>query len=1489
MVNISGRQYLPGGGVQQVQIPYQTRPAIPKVTNPTPVPTTPQSPTGPTQLPTYQPGDPGAEAWWNTPEGKAQIAREMPGMRPDAPYSTYEIHDGYYWGVTPSGRQDRLNPSTQRVPIPEAAVHGPGIYEPGREPIKPTVSQQNVFEGSGPGGKPTKAELRLFADVKASQIRAEYNQSIPSWYTQDYREAIGPAPNQYLLASEIFQQSLPSGPSQKYLDLVSQYNRQRFNILSSSGTLVPTERGYQDLITGEFFSQTTLNEKVVFGPATTYILNNMGVVGNKKSSLPGTNAALQLGILNSPFNGAKVIGSNLFGTLTPGVITTAGAIQKSILDLPENVGKFWEDANTKTSEYVKPYIPDTEQQGIREFAKGLTTQMVWSPLGAVFQPGEAIAYISEGINDNKAIQKYIPAPWRDITLPRPSLVLNEYAVGNVQGIRDRPLDAAAMFALTFLLPEATFIGGKVATGSKTLSKLQKIKYTPGLTASKLIGSEPLQVGKALFGTIETYPKSGKFINVPITALESLIGITWGQSIIERVTARPIERISSSSTIIPGSERTWIENGITYTEKVDPQISSTQSSTIDLNPAIPARISYSEKTGRLVWGADILGLPSAETMAGRLGEISGVEILPAIGGFVAGSYFWPRANAWWVTRGATEVNIGPISKTQKPTGVLQKTFFSEETSPIVYNTFKPQKIEIPGGIGYSSELGYPISSKITPLDLQSSFIENTFKPRPSKMQSGISKNVPYVPFRAKLPGETSYGVWSGWEIDPGKVGTRLILQSGQSEMAGMYGASGAEFYFTKVSGQGIKKIKPFSFTLPKVNEPTMIRTTGITDFIEIPKDVRIRAIRIMKNWSRANPGKPIPLEVKKAAYNELNFWAQENLKPGQVALPMMKAEYEGVIPTFISKGQTQLEVTGRNYFARSKGVRVPIVEMKVIEPWNDLTMGPLLSAERVGIGFGVGKRGLGTSSEVNKILSKMSYRDRVATEELFKVAQGIEGMRTPFEKPLNLSKIQSIDPSDVKVIEAALGRYHAQAYGSAIRLGQMPESRILSSYGKMPGDLEVKVNDYVGLSRKVAQGIGGSTKRDPFGIGVFKGGQEVMSSHVLKGTMPENPFGWVPSDYVRIKTPKGEYSYERLNQQVIRYAYGSLAGREVRGQWKWGPKPHRVDKDILGFYSDVQYLLESQPSKAGKVADIAAAMRNIRKHPIVGGSLGKKTFRYGPGKYEYFSGLPLGYEEEGAVGLLNIPGVGIGSLLFNTRGNSVITTTSPHKSITTKNIQPSFASLVGESYKSNLLSVSKVSNKYDWMESKKSSDISKTFSDISGISGGSGRSGISGGSGRSGISGGSGRSGISGGSGRSGISGGSGRSGISGGSGRSGISGGSGGSGISGISGGSSFTKIWSPPKTPPTTPPPFFPPPRKTFILKEEKTPKTKLKLHMDALASKWIIRSPIPRLSSTIGYGTGKQLKDELKIYDKQYSRKKGEMIYVKSEPFEQIGIKVK
>jgi hypothetical protein len=61
--------------------------------------------------------------------------------------------------------------------------------------------------------------------------------------------------------------------------------------------------------------------------------------------------------------------------------------------------------------------------------------------------------------------------------------------------------------------------------------------------------------------------------------------------------------------------------------------------------------------------------------------------------------------------------------------------------------------------------------------------------------------------------------------------------------------------------------------------------------------------------------------------------------------------------------------------------------------------------------------------------------------------------------------------------------------------------------------------------------------------------------------------------------------------------------------------------------------------------------------------------------------------------------------------------------------------------------------------------------------------------------------------------------------------------------------------------------------------------LHFDVLASKWNIINPIPRPG-----GAGVYPGDVLKIFNKQYSRKK--LVYVKSLPFEQfakIDVKVK
>lgn len=102
------------------------------------------------------------------------------------------------------------------------------------------------------------------------------------------------------------------------------------------------------------------------------------------------------------------------------------------------------------------------------------------------------------------------------------------------------------------------------------------------------------------------------------------------------------------------------------------------------------------------------------------------------------------------------------------------------------------------------------------------------------------------------------------------------------------------------------------------------------------------------------------------------------------------------------------------------------------------------------------------------------------------------------------------------------------------------------------------------------------------------------------------------------------------------------------------------------------------------------------------------------------------------------------------------------------------------------------------------------------------------------------------------------------------------------------TPSQKPPKTPPKVPV-FFPPEssmfvpittRKTITRKEEEKHKKKLRLHFDVRGSKWLIKNPIPRPEVVLGGEAGKQYKNELRIYDKQYSKK----TYTVHAPFDII-----
>jgi hypothetical protein len=1486
-----------------------------------------------------------------SPQPSAAI---LPTPAPSTGYAKYVVQYGYYWGIKPSGGMERLNPSSDPYPQPQsAAATVKSTSAPIPLPDKPKVGS-------------TKAEIRTWSESYAS---IAYANALASGDTP---------PNKQLLANQLYNDSIQintpkflalqaEGESKRHMSSQGNYSGEfeAINTVSqlvNEGSKQPSFGGggvggrSGDLVSlqlqtmgtpyspGGIADISSQPNKQTVGNILTSVSELVGA-GAKALQVGGASAApIKSGVQiqdNQPAKQASLLagvvsaGKTVVAAIPGVVITTASKGVDKAGKAFDVLGDKWETTNKSIASKIP--IADKVKIPIQIVASVATPG---GPLGSMADDIGALA-------GTKILNKL------NINIPLTSqrTIREQYLTGEYEGLKEKPLEAAAIAAVSFALPGVVGGAGKLASKSKTVAKLVDTSYTPGKIGTTLLGSsEKVPIGKYLFGEVTTDKIVVKNIgtkanpiwanriesrnlNLPIAAVETGLGVWWAQSVVERVTARPTQKqILINSSITPGSSRTWKEGDQTITEIVGPTTDNKYKIETSLNPAIPARLTFDKDKGRLVWNADIAHMPALSDMVYQSGKITSVEVAPAVGGFMAGQWFWPKASGAIRTRGLTEINIGPESR---ESGVLDAIF-------------KSKRETVKGGIGY--ETGYPISNKITAKSLMQSFEQGTLKPFPKEMVNYPTKEVPYIPEHAFLPGESPTGKYgfSGWETDPGKIGQKYILGGGLSEMQGQYISPDALFYFTKVPGQGPQKVELFGFGLPKMNEPTMVRTE-IAGFETLPAHVRT-------------------IKDKDAFYSAANLYAQttENAK---ALLPLRKAEYEGVIPTFSGKGQTQIEVMSRRFYAKVRGTKVPIVETKVIDPWDDLTLGAKQGASRV--------------REI--VMPESSYFDRQAMERLDVVAKNVKGMRTSYEDPIDFTKIQSLDPSHAHTVQTILAKNDAIVYGSSARLGQMPAERIVSTYRRLPGDVDIRVKDFVKVSRELARTIGGKTEMSFSGVKVLnKSGETVFDVHpiTIKYT-PGSPQGWKPTEFVKA----GGIRYERLNQQIQRYALGNIRGHPERGKgWVFGPKSGRIEKDVLGFYGDVQYLLETQQVKGGKVKQIAGAMQDIRAHPLIKQVIGNKKYYYGPGKGDFFAGYPLG-DYYGRPSFINLTTLGIGkaitSVIPTSRGKVVSGGDRSIVEVTSRGYHPSSQPNVGSSggkYSFSQLSsprsiISDVAPIGKYSTSKPTSESISKFvfgrdssasgrsaspsiisykassrrggsggsgrsgssidfssiagvsgrsggsgrsgmTGISGISGGSGRSGgsigisgITGVSGRSGGSGGSGRSGVSGGSGRSGGSGGSGgsgrsggtsgvsgltgisggsrrsgvtgisggfggsgRSGGSGGSGRSGGSGGSGGSGRSGRSGGTSTSgKTWTKitTKTTTTNTPTFTP--RRTRVISFEfpdRKPK-KLRLHFDVLGSKWNIRNPIPRFSS------GKYPNVELKIENKQYSRHPRDLTY--------------
>jgi hypothetical protein len=243
MVVIRQIQYTPFPARTQSYYPQYTRPIVPPQAQ---QPVRPERPAGLSQ----------GELTQDAISAKSQ---EIVTRYPNAPFQNYTVINGYWYGVQNVGG-DTLY--TKLNEAPPGSYPNPGMAY--REPFTGPASRIQVGERPTPPapGSP-KSEWRAYSEAMASWERAKFlqeSENITSgwswWQIQQAWEGIR-LPNLEMRAEEIFRSSLPQIPSAKYQSLVSQYQQQKQNIISSSGTITPTGAGYINITTGESFGLPT--------------------------------------------------------------------------------------------------------------------------------------------------------------------------------------------------------------------------------------------------------------------------------------------------------------------------------------------------------------------------------------------------------------------------------------------------------------------------------------------------------------------------------------------------------------------------------------------------------------------------------------------------------------------------------------------------------------------------------------------------------------------------------------------------------------------------------------------------------------------------------------------------------------------------------------------------------------------------------------------------------------------------------------------------------------------------------------------------------------------------------------------------------------------------------------------------------------------------------------------------------------------------------
>jgi len=394
------------------------------------------------------------------------------------------------------------------------------------------------------------------------------------------------------------------------------------------------------------------------------------------------------------------------------------------------------------------------------------------------------------------------------------------------------------------------------------------------------------------------------------------------------------------------------------------------------------------------------------------------------------------------------------------------------------------------------------------------------------------------------------------------------------------------------------------------------------------------------------------------------------KPNTVYMQGQKAEYEAALPWMTGEGtrQTQLSIDNVRYFTKIEGVKVPIAEatikstpviqklnpQKELKPslWKDILEDVIQKP---------GKNPIFGEENLNEqtLLSKFKTpQDRKAAQNVLDIMKEVENTPRLKGGNLDLSQIESVGtkytPDVEKVLQKTPG---ATIYGSATRTAYMSPNEILTNYGKLPGDIDFRANNIFTAAKDISDVWGNqvSTKvtyaKDVpgkvFGISVSRKvsgiPEEIADIHPQSVTNEGNPLGWPQLSLV--KSEKG-ISYTPFEQQIQNMS-GTMLGREGRGGWEFGPRINRVEKDTLGYYSDLRFLLEKQENlNAPTVVSIRNSARELRQHPYIGNALKGRKFVYGSGPDQFFAGLDLSEYYGKSNSIVNLTTLGVSSALFS---------------------------------------------------------------------------------------------------------------------------------------------------------------------------------------------------------------------------------------------------